>query len=112
MTRPLLHQHDVLGEALDFGNVVGDVDDRQRQAVAQPLEKRQDLVLGRPVERRQRLVHQQQLGLRQQRPADRDALTLAAREVARRAVEQRRHAEEIDDLVEIDRPLAAAPAAL
>ncbi len=54
-----LHQHHLIGEAFDFGDIVGDVDDRQIEAVAQPLEKRQDLVLGRPVERRERLVHQQ-----------------------------------------------------
>jgi hypothetical protein len=81
---------------------MGDVDDRQGEAVAQPLEKRKNLVLGRPVERRQRFVHQEELRLRQERASDRHALAFAAGEIARRAVEQRRHAEEIDDFVESD----------
>ena len=98
----LVHQHDLVGEAFDLGDRVGDVDDRQRQPIAQPLEERQDLVLGRAVERRQRLVHQEQLGLRQQRPADRDPLALAAGKLARSAVEQRRDAEQLDHFVEGD----------
>ena len=54
----LFHQHDLVGEALDLGDVVTDIDDRQVEPVAQPFEERQDLVLGGAVERRQRLVHQ------------------------------------------------------
>ncbi len=75
---PLLHQHHLVGEALDFRHVVRDVDDRQIEVIAQPLEERQDLVLGRAVERRERLVHQEKLRLRQERAPDRHALTLAA----------------------------------
>ena len=93
----------MVGEPLDLRHVVGDVERRQRQAVAQPLEERQDVGLGGVVERRQRLVHQQQPRLRQQRAAERDALALAAGEIARRAVEQRREAAEVDHLVPADR---------
>ena len=100
----LVDEHDLVGEALDLGDRVGDVDDRQREAIAQPLEERQDLVLGRPVERRQRLVHQEELGLRQERPSDRHPLALAAGKLARSAVEQRRDAEELDHFVEADAP--------
>ncbi len=107
----LLHQDDVVGEPLDLGDVVGDVDDRQRETIAQPFEERQDLALGRPVERRQRLVHEQELRLRHERAADRDPLALAAGEIARRPVEQRRHAEEVGDLVEADRARLRALAA-
>ena len=104
----LVHQHDLVGEALDFGDRVGDVDDRQRQPIAQPLEERQNLVLGRAVERRQRLVHQEELGLRQKRPADRDPLAFAAGKLGRSAVEQRCDAEEFDHFVEADAPVLSS----
>ena len=71
-------QHHVIGEAFDLREVMCDVEDRQRQTVAQPLEERQDLALCHSVERGQRLIHQQQLGLRKQRPANRYALAFAA----------------------------------
>src|SRR5271165_3768778 len=96
----LLHQHDLVGQAFDLGDVMRDVDDRQGETVAQPLEERQNLVLGRAVERRQRLVHQEEFWLRQKRASDRHALAFAAGEMARRAVEQRGHAEKVDDFVE------------
>ena len=79
-----------------------DVDDRQRQPVAQAFEERQDLVLGRAVERRERLVHQQELRLRQERAADCDPLAFAAGKLAWRAVEQSGDAEKLDDFVERD----------
>ena len=83
-----------------------------RERGVQRLEIGQDLVLGQAVERRQRLVHQQQPGLREQRAADRDPLALAAREAQRRAVEQARDPEQLDDLVEARHFLGAARAAL
>ena len=46
----LLHQHDLIGEALDLRHVVRDIDDRQGQTVAQALEERQNFVLGRTIE--------------------------------------------------------------
>ena len=93
----------MVGESLDLHHVVGDVERRQRQAVVKPLEERQDVGLGGVVERGQRLVHQQQPRLRQQRAAERDALALAAGEIARRAAEKRREAAEVDHLVPADR---------
>jgi hypothetical protein len=52
---PLVHQHHLVGEALDFGQIVRDVDDRQIEAVVQSLKKRQNLVLGRAIQCRERL---------------------------------------------------------
>ncbi len=51
------------------------------------------------VERGERLVEQQQARPHQQRAADRDALALAARELAGPAVEQVADVEQVDDAV-------------
>ena len=57
-----------------------DVHDRERQ----PLEQVAEVVLQaepeRPVERAERLVEQQDIRTRRERPCERDALRLAARE--------------------------------
>ena len=45
-----LQQHQMIGQPLDLGHVVADIDDRQRQRFMQPFEKGQHLVLGQPVE--------------------------------------------------------------
>ena len=95
-------------EAQHLVEAVGDVDDRDREALAQPVEERQDFVAARGVERGERLVEQHEPRAREQRPPDRDALALPAREAARPAAEQRPEAEERDDLVE----LRGGPAAL
>ena len=59
----LLHQHQVIGKALDLRHVVADIEYRQRQRLVQLLEERENLVLGRVVERGQRLVHQKEFWL-------------------------------------------------
>ena len=100
-----LDQHEMVGEALDLGEVVADVQDRDRERGVQRLEIGQDLVLAQAVEPGQRLVHQQQPGLREQRAADRDPLALAAREAQRRPIEQTLHPEQRHDVVEPDRLL-------
>ncbi len=98
---PLGDQHHGVGEAHDLLHGMADVDDGQRQLVAQALDERQDLLLARLVERGQRLVHQQQARPGEQRAAERDALLLAAGEVARPAPEQRLQAEQLDDLPQL-----------
>ena len=72
--------HDRVGEPRDLGDRMADVDDRNAELVAQPLDVVEDLGLARHVERGQRLVHQQDARLREQRAADRDALLFAARQ--------------------------------
>ena len=87
-----------------------DIDDRHARLVAQALDIGQDLSLARLVERSERLVHEQEPRLREQRPADRHALLLAARQAARPAFEQVADAEEVDDRVEPGRRHALAAA--
>src|SRR3546814_4410524 len=70
-------------EAIDLGAVMADVENRQLELVPNPLDHRHDIAAPRRVERRERLVHQQDLGGGEQRPADRDALRLAARQALR-----------------------------
>ena len=76
------------GEPRDLGRRMADIEDRDRDLVAQPLEVGQDLGLARLVERGERLVGEDQPRRRQKRAPDRDALLLAARERAGAAVEQ------------------------
>ena len=68
----------------------------------EPFQERQDLVLGQLVEARQWLVHQQQLGLGEERAADGDTLTLAAGQMAWRAIQQLAEAQQVHDLIETD----------
>ena len=71
---------------------------------------RQDVVAALLIERRQRLVHDQELGIAEERPPDRDPLGLPARQVPRAAVEQGPEPQQADHLVEGAGPGAAAPA--
>ena len=73
-----LHQHEMVRQALDFGHVVADIEDRERKAFMQSLQEGQDFVFRGAVEGRERLVHQQELRLREQSAADGDALAFAA----------------------------------
>ena len=87
ITRPLPQHHDLRRQLAHFGGVVADIDHRHA-LVAQAHQIGQDLDLARLIERAQRLVQQQQSRLRQQRAAERDALALAAGELAGTAIEQ------------------------
>ncbi len=98
-----LHRDHGIGEAHDLGQRVADVYDEQPQFVAQPLDIGEDLLAAGGVERRERFVHEQQARLREQRPADRDALLLATRKPQRTAIEQVADAEQVDHRVEADR---------
>ena len=71
----------------------------------------QDLRLDRDVERADGLVGDQQLGLRREAARDRDALALAAAELAREAArERRREADEVEQLGDL-RPDASSRSA-
>ncbi|CUJ82633.1 Uncharacterised protein [Achromobacter sp. 2789STDY5608615] len=74
--------------------IVADEHIRQPELLLQIAHQVQDLRLHRHVQRRGRLVAHQELGLRRQRPRDRNALALAARElvrIARRVVRRQAH---------------------
>ena len=106
-----LDQHEMVGEALDLGEVVADVKDRNGERGMQRLEIGQDLVLAQAIESGQRLVHEQQLGLREQGAPDRDALAFAARQAKRGPIEKVLHPEQRNDLVEARRLLGCRAAA-
>ena len=80
-----VHHHDAIGERHRLDLVVGDVDGRRPDLVMQMLDlrARRNAQLG--VEVRQRLVHQEDRGLAHDRARQRDALALAARQLARTA---------------------------
>ena len=99
----LVEKNHLVAEAFDLGHVVGNVEDRQREMIAQLFNERENLRLRPAVQRRKRLIHQQDLRLRQQGAANADALTLASREIARRTVQKRTDSQEVDDFVEVDR---------
>ena len=96
---PVAHRH-----RLDL--VVRDVDGRHGQALLQLDELGAGLDAQLRVEVRERLVHQVDLRVPDDRPAHRDALTLAAREVARLAVEV---GLEIEQLGRLANALLCAP---
>jgi len=90
----------VIGDARDLVHAVGDVEHRDADLVAQPLQERQDLGLARIVERRERFVQQQEARVREQGAADRDTLLLASRQRARAALEQLAEAEQRHNVIE------------
>ena len=95
---PAAHRH-----RLDL--VVGDVDGRRPEALVDPGDLGAGLDAELRVEVRQRLVHQEHRRLADDRPAERDALALAARQLLRLAVEQLLEAEDpgrvVDPLLDV-----------
>ncbi len=85
----LVEQNYLVGEPLDLGHVVGDVEDRQREMIAELFDEREDFRLRLAVQRRKWLIHQQELRLSEQGAAKANALTLASREIAWRTVQKR-----------------------
>ena len=81
--------------------VVGDVHRRHRQPRLQLDELGARLHAQLGVEVRERLVHQVDLRVADDRPAHRDALALAAREVLRLAVEVRLEVEDARRLADL-----------
>ena len=77
-----------------------DVDGRRLQAVVQPLELDAHLDAELRVEVGERLVEQEDLGMAHNRAADRDALPLAAGELARLALEQFLDAQDLGGLAD------------
>ena len=72
---------DVVRDLGDDAEVVRDEHVADAELALQPRQQAQHLVLHRDVERRHRLVEVDELRLDRERPGDRDALTLAAREL-------------------------------
>ena len=91
----VLHDHDAVAQRHRLDLVVGDVDGRRLQPIVQLLELDAHLHAQLGVEVGQRLVEQEHLRVADDGPADRDALALAARELARLALEQLLDAEDL-----------------
>ena len=83
-----VHDGDAVGDVPHDRHVVGDQQHGQAELVAQVFEQVEHGRLHGDVERRDRLVGHEQLGLERERPRDRHALALAARELARVRVER------------------------
>ena len=81
--RPSVEHEDPVGEHDRLVDVVGDEQDRRAVARAQVAQQGVHPDAGERVERAERLVEQQQLGVADQRPGQRDALLLAAGQLAR-----------------------------
>ena len=90
----VMHHHDLVGHGHGFDLVVGDVDRRGLEPLMQFLDlgAHRDAQLG--VEVGQRLVEQEHLRIAHDGAAHRDALALAAGQLPRIAVEQRRQRED------------------
>ena len=95
LDQAVLQQHDAVGQRHRLDLVVGDVDHGLAELLVQTLDLAAHLVAQLGVEVGERLVEQEQAGVAHDRAADRDALALAARELARQALEQARDVEHL-----------------
>ena len=80
---------------------MGDVERRDAEAALDPQDLGAHLHAQLSVEVRERLVHQEDAGLADDRPAHRDALALAAGELARLVVDPVREAEQLGGRVDL-----------
>ncbi|VWX46880.1 hypothetical protein NOVOSPHI9U_10354 [Novosphingobium sp. 9U] len=101
---PARQGDDLVGQALDFGTVMADVQDGYAQFVAHALDHPHDFLTPRGVERCERLVHQQHAGAREQRPSNGHALGFASREMPRHAIEQVLDAKKRDRIARLHPP--------
>ena len=85
-----VHDGDPIGERQRLDLVVGDVDHRRlAEPLVQPLQLDTQFGAELGVEIGERLVEEEDIDVAHQRPADRDALALAAGELRRAALQQR-----------------------
>ena len=96
----VFHHDDPIAERHGLDLVVGHVDGGGLEAVVQALELDAHLHPELGVQVGQRLVEQEHLGMADDGASDRDALALAARELARLALEQLLDAEDLGRLVD------------
>ncbi len=82
----LVHQHHAVGHLQRFLLVVRDEDARDMQFVVQAAQPPSQLFADLGVESTERFIQEQHLGLDRQRTRQGDALSLAARELGRKAV--------------------------
>ena len=90
-----VHHRHLVGHGHGLELVVRDVDDGRVEVVVEALDLGAHLHAQLGVEIGERLVHQEDARVAHQRPAERDALLLAARQLARLALEQVRDVEHL-----------------
>ena len=99
LTRPIGHHHDAIRQLHGFGEIVGD----QQSRLIELLLDLRDLVAQQEarlfVERGERLSHQENLGLRDQRARNRDALAHAARQLRGIVFLERGQTDHIDEMM-------------
>src|ERR1700742_1822931 len=87
---------------------MADIDHGNSAFVTQPYQIGQDFELASFVQRTQWLVQKQQPWFRQEGPSERDALALAARELAWPAIQQTADVEQFDDALSLRRIIGEA----
>ena len=92
-----VHHRDQVGHRHRFDLVVRDVERGDAELALQALDLTAHLQPQLRVEIRQRLVHQERLRVADDRARERDTLALAARQLARRPLEQVFNAEQLGD---------------
>ena len=102
-----VQQHDLVGHRHRLDLIVRDVDHRDAQRALQVADLGAHVLPQLRIEIRQRLVHQADRRLGDDRPAERDALLLAAGELRRLAVEQLREPEEVGHARELAADIGA-----
>ncbi len=109
---PAREPDQMVRQAGDLAQRVAHVDDRDRQAIRQPLQVGDDRPTALPIEGRQGLVHQEEAGARDQGARDRHALTLAPGEAAGAPVQEGADAEPFHRLADPDPALRPGRAAV
>ena len=95
-----MHHDDLVRELERLLLVVGDEQTRDAELAVQLVEPAAKVLAHLRVERTERLVEQQHLGLRRERPRERDPLALPARELVRVALGERRQLDEVEQLAD------------
>src|SRR5262245_27852366 len=90
----------MVGEPLDFRDVMAHVEHRDRQRRTQCLEVGKDLFLRHAIKRGQWLVHQKQSWLGEECAPEGNALAFASRKLSGRAVEQMSDNKQVYDIIE------------
>ena len=106
-----IHHHDAIGERHGLDLVVGDVERRGREPRVQFAQLDPHLRAQLGVEVRQRLVEEEHLGIADDGTTHRDALALAARELARTPPQQVAQAQDVGGAVHPGRDLGPGHAA-
>ncbi len=102
---PVVHDHDAFGELERLFLIVRDEDAGQVNLVVQPAQPAPQLLADLGVERAERLVEQQHPRLDGERPRQRDALPLPARELRRIPGAQVVELHQLEQLVDLPRDL-------